>query len=128
MSEPAPPAVGTIGWVDLTVPDAESLQAFYAQVVGWAPQPLSMGDYADYVMTSAETGAGVAGICHRRGPNQEIPPVWLVYIIVEDLDKSLGKCRELGGEVLVGPKEVGGGRFAVIRDPAGVVSALYQSA
>ena len=50
-----------------------------------------------------------------------------VRIIVEDLEKSLGACREGGGEVLVGPKNMGpGSAYAVIRDPAGAVSALYQ--
>jgi uncharacterized protein len=127
MPEPAPPPIGSIGWVDLTVPDADSLRGFYSEVVGWTVEPLSMGDYSDYVMKSAETGAGVAGICHRRGPNRAIPPVWLMYIVVAELDASLERCRALGGVVLVPPKEGGGARYAVIRDPAGVVSALYQS-
>ena len=49
------------------------------------------------------------------------------YIIVEDLEESLSACKELGGEVLVGPKSMGpGSSYAIIRDPAGAASAVYQ--
>ncbi len=27
--------VGTVGWMDLTVPDAPALRDFYSAVVGW---------------------------------------------------------------------------------------------
>lgn len=37
--------------------DAEHIRDFYAAVTGWAAQPLSMGDYADYVMTAPGTAA-----------------------------------------------------------------------
>ena len=41
------------------------------------------------------------------------------------LRRDLG--RDGGGEVLVGPKGMGpGSAYAVIKDPAGAVSALYQ--
>jgi len=126
MSEAPRPAVGTIGWVDLTVPDAEGLRDFYQRVAGWTSQPVPMGDYDDYVMLSGETG--VAGVCHRRGPNEALPPVWMIYIVVADLEASVGACRELGGEILVGPKGVGGdgARYAIIRDPEGAFCGLYQ--
>ena len=127
----APPrhAVGTIGWTDLTVPDADGLRAFYAAVVGWGTEALSMGEYSDYVMTSPETGDGVAGVCHARGANTGIPAVWLVYISVADLDASLREVEARGGAVVLGPRGGGeAGRFAVIRDPAGAHCALHESA
>ncbi len=52
-----------------------------------------------------------------------------MYIIVEDLEHSVRRCKELGGEVLVGPKGMSShGRYCVIRDPAGAVAALFQAA
>ena len=78
-------------------------------------------------MTVPATGEPAAGICHARGPNANIPPVWLVYFIVEDLAESLEEVRGGGGEILVGPKDMGpGAAYAVIRDPAGAGAALYQ--
>jgi len=44
-----------------------------------------------------------------------------------DLDASLTWCRQRGGWVVGGPRDLSGGRFAVIRDPAGAAAALYQA-
>lgn len=45
---------GQIGWLDLTVPDADSLREFYSDVTGWTPAPVSMGDYQDYCMNPGD--------------------------------------------------------------------------
>ena len=122
------PAAGIIAWADLTVPDAEGLRDFYSKVVGWIPDSVDMGEYSDFTMIPSGGGDPVAGICHARGTNADIPPVWLLYIVVEDLESSLAACREGGGEILVGPKEMGpGAAYAIIRDPAGAAVALYQT-
>ena len=118
--------VGTIGWCDLTVPDAEGVRDFYAAVVGWRPQPVDMGDYQDFNMTDPQSGEPKAGVCHSRGVNSALPPVWMIYITVEDVEASAARCVELGGEVLMGPKSFGPeAAYCVIRDPAGAVAALY---
>ena len=127
MSE-TPPPVGSIGWFDLTVPDATAVRDFYGAVTGWTWTGLDMGGYEDFCMNQPGDGTTVAGICHARGGNASLPPQWLLYIIVADLDASLERCRALGGEVLLGPKAMGPGkRYAVIRDPAGAASALFES-
>ena len=118
------PRPGTISWQDLTVADAEGLRDFYAAVVGWEPESLNMGAYADFVMNA--DGGGVAGICHARGTNADIPPVWMIYITVEDLEHSLEECQRRGGTLLSPPRSYGGGRYCIIKDPAGAVCALYQ--
>lgn len=128
MSEPGKPAVGTISWVDLTVTDAAGVRDFYAAVTGWTPSEVPMGAYSDYCMNEPAAGRSVAGVCHARGGNADLPAQWLVYIVVEDLDASLAECRARGGAVVAGPKAIGReARYAVIRDPAGAVAALYQS-
>lgn len=119
------PRPGTITWIDLTVQDAERLGDFYRSVTGWARDSLSMGDYHDYVMKDID-GQEVAGVCHARGGNANVPAQWLVYITVEDLDHSLSECQRLGGAVVVPPRSYAGGRYCVIKDPAGAVCALYQ--
>ncbi len=118
--------VGQIGWIDMTVNDADGLRDFYKSVVGWETEAVSMGDYSDYSMTMPESGEAVSGICHARGGNAEIPGGWLIYITVADVEASAAACKANGGEVLVGPKDLAGGRFCVIRDPSGATAALYQ--
>ncbi len=127
MGEPTKPSVGTIGWTDLTVSDAERLKEFYRQVTGWTPEPFDMGGYQDFVMKAAD-GSAVAGVCHARGGNRDLPPQWLVYITVESLEDSLQRCQTLGGRLVAGPRSYAGqGRYCVIEDPAGAVCALYES-
>jgi predicted enzyme related to lactoylglutathione lyase len=119
---------GRIAWTDLTIPDAEEIRDFYSAVVGWEPIPVEMAEYDDYNMCLPGTEEPAAGICHARGMNADLPPVWIPYIVVEDLDRSLSACEAQGGEVVAGPRGMGpGSRYAVIRDPAGAVAALYQT-
>jgi predicted enzyme related to lactoylglutathione lyase len=117
---------GMITWRDLTVKDAEGVRDFYQAVVGWEYKGEDMEEYEDYSMIAPSTGEVVAGVCHARGTNANVPPQWLVYITVEDVDASAAKCVELGGKVLDGPRMMGGGRFCVIQDPAGAMCALYR--
>lgn len=128
MSNSDTPAVGTIGWHDLTVQDAEGVRDFYSEVAGWTATPLSMGGYSDFIMTGAGSPEPVAGVCHARGSNIGLPAQWLMYIVVENVDRAAERCVELGGELLREPQALSGGRFCVIKDPAGAVCALYQPA
>jgi predicted enzyme related to lactoylglutathione lyase len=129
MSTNAQPEVGTIGWIDVTVPDAERLRDFYCNVVGWKAAPVPMGGYDDFCMNLPQSGKTVAGVCHARGPNADLPSAWLVYITVGDLDQSMARCVELGGQVLGSVREMGGqGRLCIIRDPSGAAAALFEPA
>ena len=121
------PALGSISWRDLTVGNAEEVSRFYQAVVGWTAEPLDMGGYSDFCMNVPGTAETVAGICHARGENADLPPQWLIYITVGDLQKSLEQCKSLGGKVIAGPRETSQGKLAVIKDPAGAVAALFQS-
>lgn len=117
---------GQIGWVDLTVEDAQTVRDFYRAVVGFDSAEVDMGDYADFTLMPARSEDAVAGVCHARGSNADLPPVWMVYFTVEDVAASAARCEELGGELVVPPRGLAGGRFSVVRDPAGAVCALYQ--
>jgi predicted enzyme related to lactoylglutathione lyase len=88
-----------------------------------------MGQYNDFNLIPPGTELPVAGICHAKGMNAELPSQWLLYVIVEDADASAARCEKLGGKILVAPKDMGGGgRFSVIQDPAGATLALFAIA
>lgn len=123
--ETAAPPLGSFGWTDLTVPDATAVRDFYAAVAGWSSEPVDMGGYSDWVMKTP-MGVPVGGICNARGGNASLPAAWIVYIVVPDLDAALAAARGGGGTVIDGPKGCGAdARYAVLRDPAGAVFALY---
>ncbi|MFN7116559.1 MAG: VOC family protein [Saprospiraceae bacterium] len=119
------PKIGKVMWCDLTVEDAETVSDFYSQVVGWEKSPVSMGDYNDYAMIVPDTQDGVSGVCHARGPNAYLPPQWLLYVMVTNLDESLEKCKSLGGKVIGEKRRMGEqGHYCLIQDPAGAYMML----
>ncbi len=119
--------IGAVGWFDLTIPNADELRDFYSKVTGWRPEPLSMGEYNDYVMKTPDTDRAVAGVCHARGTNKDLPPQWMIYINVKNIGESIKTCESLGGSVLMDIKEMGEyGKYCFIKDPAGAVCALFE--
>jgi len=118
--------VGKIGWIDMTVGDAPGVRDFYKAVVGWETDEIDMGGYSDYVMKMPASGDGVAGVCHSRGSNADLPAGWLIYIVVADVEASVTACIENGGKIVVETRGLAGGRFCVVEDPGGSIAALYQ--
>jgi hypothetical protein len=120
--------MGRIAWLDLTVPDANAPRDFYKEVVGWSVQDVAMKEgsarYADFNMLGGD-GQPAAGICHARGGNEGLPPVWLIYLPVGDLAESLGRVAEEGGKVIRATQRADGNyAHAVIQDPVGAYFAL----
>jgi predicted enzyme related to lactoylglutathione lyase len=129
-SSDAAARAGSISWLDLTVPDASATRDFYQEVVGWTVQDVEMEDagesYADYIMLGAD-GNAAAAICHARGSNLDLPPIWMIYLPVDDLAESLIRVRDGGGKVVHGSQGADGeNSIAVIQDPVGVCLALAQ--
>lgn len=120
------PKIGTIGWVDLTVDDAEAVKDFYSAVCGWTAQPHDMGDYTYFNLLSAD-GETVAGICHVRGANQKLPPMCLPYVTVPALTEALEAAEARGGTIIEKRLNPLGAGLAIIGDPAGACFALWQA-
>ncbi|RME63462.1 MAG: VOC family protein [Caldilineae bacterium] len=127
-ADDAGPRVGCISWLDLTVPNALATRDFYQQVIGWSVQEVEMEDagerYVDYNMLGGD-GSPAAGICHARGVNLGLPPVWLIYLPVGDLAESLRRVREEGGRIIKAAEGTDGAyAYAVVQDPVGAYLAL----
>ena len=126
VTEEKPSNIGKVEWMDLTVPDAGQLQKFYTSVVGWSSNDVDMGSYSDFNLNLPGTEDTIAGVCHSRSNNDNIPSQWLIYVRVESVADSAERCKKMGGEVLDGPRRMGGSNFCVIKDPAGAVMALLS--
>jgi len=120
--------VGCISWLDLTVSDASATRDFYRHVVDWSVQAVQMEDasesYADYNMLGAD-GKPAAGVCHARGVNSGLPPVWMIYLPVGDLGESLRRVRDGEGKIIKATRGTDGEYvYAVVQDPVGACLAL----
>ncbi|HYE16960.1 MAG TPA: VOC family protein [Tepidisphaeraceae bacterium] len=114
------PKVGTIGWLDLTVAEASPIRDFYQAVIGWDSSEQEMEGYSDFNMLVGETKKVVAGVCHARAENADLPAQWVVYVWVADAKASAAAAEAQGGRVL----KWLGDQFCVIQDPAGAVMGL----
>ena len=63
---------------------------------------------------------------HMGDPN--VPPHWLAYVAVSDVDAITTQAASLGGKVLVPAMDIPKvGRFSVLRDPTGAVFSPFLS-
>jgi hypothetical protein len=127
-SRDAAARVGRISWLDLTVSDAAAIRDFYREVVDWSVQDVEMEDegegYADYNMLG-DDGNPAAGLCHARGGNLGLPPVWMIYLPVGDLAESLRRVQEEGGKIIKATRgNHGKYAYAAVQDPVGAYLAL----
>ena len=57
----------------------------------------------------------------------ELPPMWMPYFNVADIDAAMKRVEELGGKVVTPKMEAPDtGWFTVIEDPAGAVFYIMQ--
>jgi predicted enzyme related to lactoylglutathione lyase len=56
-----------------------------------------------------------------------VPPHWMLYIKVDDADKSASRAVALGAQQIVAPSDIPNvGRFAVFQDPTGAHISIFQ--
>jgi hypothetical protein len=121
------PAEGVFVWDELMTTDVEGAKAFYGEVVGWESRDMDMGNGIVYVLFSIG-GADRAG-CAPLPPGAEgMPPAWLTYLGVEDVDATVEKAKSLGSTmVFTEPTDVMTvGRLAVIADATGAAVGLFK--
>ena len=110
---------GKLVHVEIDAADADRAQAFWSGVFGWEVGP-PMSPEMDYRMfQTAEDQGGAIVASDEPGPLR-------VYFATHDIDASLGKVRDLGGE---GGEKVpvpGHGWFAACRDTEGNAFSLWQ--
>lgn len=120
------PAVTTAGrfvWHELLTPDPQKAQQFYSALFGWTTSQEDMGEFGKYTMIH-HGEPGIGGVMPAEGG---VPPHWLTYVTVDDVDAAVASTKELGGRVIRPPFDVPNvGRMAVIADPDGAVIAPYK--
>jgi predicted enzyme related to lactoylglutathione lyase len=121
-------APGTPSWVDLSTTDVDDAKRFYAGLFGWDFEDLPAGDEGMYSMASLR-GHRTAAIASQQ-PQQAaagVPPHWMLYITVGDVDAAAAKVAGAGGTVHAGPFDVmDAGRMVVIQDPVGAHVCLWE--
>ena len=115
-------------WIDLSVSDAARSRVFYTDVLGVASSAISVGHegstHEDFFLHREEGGPPLAGVCHARGENAALPPLWIPYFTVASVDESFERAVKRGAVAVRPPLTCGWGRMAFLRDPDGAVFAI----
>jgi len=114
---------GAFSWNELNTHNINAAKAFYGEFLGW-----TIDDMKDSQMeySIAKTGdAEVAGMMTPPDVDKNMPPFWLAYVTVDDVDKRAKRAESLGGKIHVPPMDIPDvGRFSVIADPEGAMLGI----
>ena len=117
--------VGTLCWSELATTDRAKAREFYTTAFGWGAKISQMGpvEYTEWM--AGEMPAG--GMLEMTEEWHGAPPHWMPYFLVADCDVSAEKAAELGGKVVVPPRDVPKiCRFAVLCDPQGAYFSVIK--
>jgi len=106
--------------LELHTGDLPATVAFYAQLLGWRPERIRAGR-GSYLALGV--GDRVGGGIVEDGAKH---PLWVPYVNVPSVDRATARAEQLGGDVLIGPREGPHGWRSVITAPDGGDLAFWQ--
>ncbi|GGO86745.1 VOC family protein [Wenjunlia tyrosinilytica] len=113
-------------WVDAMFPDLEAGKRFYGELLGWTFEAGSP-EYGNYTQAFSD-GKNVAGVSPTMPGMEGTPPAWTVYLASPDVSATAEKITVNGGQVMMGPMEVGEfGKMLIAQDPGGVVFGVWEA-
>ncbi|AUG81128.1 hydroxylase [Kitasatospora sp. MMS16-BH015] len=114
---------GSLGWVELATRDTAGAKEFYTRVFGWSVT--LGGSYTQWGLAGQDFG-GMLEMGEQYPP--EVPPHWMPYFAVADVDLTAERAAGLGAEVVLAPVQMDGGpRLAVLRDAQGGVFGIHAA-
>jgi predicted enzyme related to lactoylglutathione lyase len=117
----------TFIWYELLTSDPDAAAKFYGAVLGWVAKDSGQAgmDYRFLDMNGVSVGGLMALPADAAAAG--MPPTWLGYVSVPDVDQSVARIVAAGGAVHMPPMDIAGiGRIAMIADPQG--ATLYVMA
>jgi predicted enzyme related to lactoylglutathione lyase len=117
---------GEFSWNELVTSDGEAGFKFYSELFGWKSiQEMDMGPMGIYRLYGiGEKQIGGMMTAPKGAP---MPPMWIFYVNVNDLDGAIARATKMGAKVMNGPMEVpGGAHVAQLMDPQGAAFAMHE--
>jgi len=124
MSNPVKP--GAFCWNELMTNDIQEAKTFYSKLFGWGTHDHDMEGFSYTLFKNGDQDVG--GMMRiPEGHEKEIPPHWMSYVYVTNVEETVQKARSLGATIKQEPMDVGDfGRLAVLQDPTGAHIAIWQ--
>jgi predicted enzyme related to lactoylglutathione lyase len=120
---------GSLTWTELATRDTEAAKKFYTSLFGWKEKTSTGGGMAYTEFSASDTPFAGMMEMNAQMVAMHVPPNWLPYFQVTDVDATANKAKELGASLAVPPLDIPNtGRFSVIQDPHGAAFAIYKPA
>ena len=111
--------------VELSTGDVDAAKTFYKAIFGWKLGSMPMGE--GQVYTTIDVGGGTGGGMMMK-PAPDMPTMWMPYVLVDDVKKTVERARKAGAQIVVDYNAVGDmGAFAILIDPTGAALGLWQT-
>lgn len=118
---------GKFVWYELMTTDTHAAETFYKDVVGWDARDAGMPGVNYTLFTKGERQVAGLMTMPEGALEMKVPPAWLGYIGVDDVDAAAADVAAKGGKIHRAPDDIPGiGRFAIATDPHGAVFALFS--
>jgi uncharacterized protein len=116
----------TVCWSEVATRDPAGATAFYGKVFGWVDQPGQMP--TSYQYREWRTGNRVVGGMIPMGDMfpPDVPPHWRITVEVDVCAVAAQRCADLGGQVFLGPVDLGIGQYAQLFDPQGAAFGVIE--
>ncbi|MEZ5855997.1 MAG: VOC family protein [Hyphomicrobiaceae bacterium] len=118
---------GRFLWYDLMTTDTEAALSFYGSVFGWDGVDSGVPGQCYTVLSKAGVKLGGLMPIPQDAAKAGIPPSWMGYVGVGDVDDFVKRIEAAGGHLHKGPMDVPGVlRFAVVSDPSGAGFIIFS--
>src|SRR5687768_15696264 len=110
--------------LELNTDNVKKAKSFYTKLFGWEANDMEM-EQGPYTMLSVSNPGG--GMMKK--PMAEAPSMWVPYIAVDDVKKTVAAAEKSGGKAVMPYFEVPGmGEGAVLIDPTGAAFGVWRGA
>jgi uncharacterized protein len=107
--------------IELNTDNVKKSKKFYQALFAWKLNDMPGQDY-----TMIDVGKGTGGGMAKH-PIAGAPSMWLPYVEVDDVKKTLAKASKAGGTVSMGYTEIGTmGAIGVLLDPSGAAFGVWE--
>lgn len=123
------PKHGEICWTEVATTNLEQADSFYTELFGWKIRS-DKNQQFEYRHFEDGRGYDVGGM-YQLDPEMtgghDVPPHFMTYISVDDVDETTRLAKEKGATVKREPMDIPNtGRMAVIADPLGATFAIIK--
>ncbi len=111
---------------ELQTTDIKAAKEFYGQLFDWTLEDIQVPGMTYTLVKDGDRVMG--GMFQMTEEMKGLPPVWMSYVLVDDIKAATEKARALGAKIMKECHEVPGkGWLTILLDPTNACLGLWQA-